>query len=414
MPVLLKRFANGYCDVAAVPAGILFAHTEAGAVKVSLLSPKLEPLWTVSATSPESLMFLRLAALDDKRFCVVGKGNKTGHAYIWNGKQWEDLGGTFGNYPLLVRPNGESFEIVWQIGVAHAKRRAGSVSLLAIKQTSQGFAGWRSGQPVLRDTEYSLKFKDSDGVTRTLGEVQRYTASLIVGQWSEPGKVGIAGDYLGDIFTIIPGDSFEPYVVTVAGGFAVASRTSQGATVAFVTLPLPKHEPKAGTVPTPPPQPEPEPESVPAPKTRIDVVKRNRQKYDKEPKGNRRAFLITNATAWDLRSEGAGLFAKPSGNNYNRYSTDCIIFKSGYMLDVLGDGEGDADPQWNFTGPDGASGKADVSKWRNPLDPAIFEPEPTPTPQPTPTPEPEPPASINVKSELTAIRDRINVLLGQL
>jgi hypothetical protein len=430
MPVLLKRFAKGYCDVAYVDGVILFAHTTGdGKVQVEQLSAKdLKSQASTAIMLPEAPMFLRFAAISKTRWCVVGKGQRTGHAYAWlsdarqqtgasHGGPLKDLGGTFGNYPIIVRPIFSSFEVNYQVAPARARSYLGigQVADFPIKQTSQGFAGWDGLHPVLRDSEYSLLFKDRDGAPRRLGEVQRYSGSLIVGQWNETGKVGIAGDYLGDIFTVIPGDSFEPYVVPVGSGFAVASRTSQGATVALVTQPFPKHEPKAGTVPTPPPapQPEPEPPSVSIPNG-LNHVKAARAKYASKS-GNERAFLICNYVAWQMRNDGAGCFYKSSGNHYRGASIDVLIFKPhGYTFDILGDAEGDARPQWSATQP---TGRGDVKRWLAPVDPATFDPTPPlpepPTPQP-PTPEPEPPASINVKAELTEIRDRINVLLGAL
>jgi hypothetical protein len=417
MPVLLKRYSRGYCDVAYVDGVILFAHTTGdGKFQVEQLSAKdLKSQVSVALKFPEAPMFLRFAAISKTRWCVVGKGQETGTAFAYDmgGSGLLKLGGTFGNYPIIVRPHGATFGVILQTGKASAVRfllDSNAGNPIAIKQTSQGFAGWNINQPVLRDSEYSLLFKDKDGAQRRLGEVQRYSASLIVGQWNETGKVGIAGDYLGDIFTIIPGDSFEPYVVPVGIGFVVASRTSQGATVALVTQPFPKHEPKAGTVPTPPPAPPPEPEPEVSIPNGLNHVKAGRAKYASKS-GNERAFLICNYVAWQMRNEGAGCFYKSSGNHYRGASIDVLIFKPhGYTFDILGDAEGEARPQWSATEP---TGRGDIRKWLAPVDPATLDPKP-PTPQPTPTPEPDPPASINVKAELTAIRDRINVLLSKI
>ena len=93
------------------------------------------------------------------------------------------------------------------------------------------------------------------------------------------------------------------------------------------------------------------------------------------------AFAITKAVAWVLRSEGAGLLAKPSGNNCEGYAVDIVMYPDGTIFDILVDGGGANTPQW------GASAPVNPNGYRPAIDPG---PRPIPTPTPTPTPEPSP------------------------
>jgi hypothetical protein len=54
----------------------------------------------------------------------------------------------------------------------------------------------------------------------------------------------------------------------------------------------------------------------------------------------------------------------------------------GATFDILGDAEGDADPQWGRTKP---SGYGDVDKWRRPVDPGgVVDTPPPPPARPSP------------------------------
>jgi hypothetical protein len=158
----------------------------------------------------------------------------------------------------------------------------------------------------------------------------------------------------------------------------------------------------AGTTPSPPAsQPSPEgPPSASIP-NHLDVVKEARERYA-DKSGPERAGLICNYVAWTLREEGAGTFYKPSGGNWNQRSMDAIIFKpNGETFDILGDAEGDANPQWVRTKP---SGFGDPAKWRAATDPDGL----------TAPPPPPPPSDDSVKETLIAIRDRLDALLAKL
>lgn len=140
------------------------------------------------------------------------------------------------------------------------------------------------------------------------------------------------------------------------------------------------------------PPPEPPPVAIP---NHLDVVKAARQKYAAES-GIKRAGLITNQVAWDLRSEGAGLLAKTSGDNYQGKSADTIIYKpGGETFDILGNGEGSADPQWTRTQP---TGFGDVSKWV-----AASEPAGTSNPPPPVDPPVDPPPTSTTDQKLDEV-----------
>jgi hypothetical protein len=58
------------------------------------------------------------------------------------------------------------------------------------------------------------------------------------------------------------------------------------------------------------------------------------------------AFEITKRAAWILRSSGAGLLSKPSGNNCQGFSVDVIVYSDGYAYDILSDSGGNNGPTW--------------------------------------------------------------------
>jgi hypothetical protein len=90
------------------------------------------------------------------------------------------------------------------------------------------------------------------------------------------------------------------------------------------------------------------------------------------------AFQIVKRVAWALRHEGAGLLAKPQGNNCEGFATDIIAYPDGRIFDVLTNGGGDEDasgnpipgtgngPVWN---PAGNGRVDDISRCRAAIDP---------------------------------------------
>lgn len=111
-----------------------------------------------------------------------------------------------------------------------------------------------------------------------------------------------------------------------------------------------------------------------------DTVALWRRIYDDLPPGNERAFRIANATAWTHKEEGAGILHKPSGNNFQGYATDIVVYPDGRHYDVLVGGAEEARPTWRLiTNPP----RVDPARWRPPLDPQLEEPgEPPPPPRP--------------------------------
>ena len=175
---------------------------------------------------------------------------------------------------------------------------------------------------------------------------------------------------------------------------------------------VPAPTPAPPPTPSPSPTPSPGHPIMPAPTERLDVVQQARNRYDGMPPGPKRAFSIVNAIAWALRGDGAGLFEDTSGSHYNGCSLDVLIYRSGHMIDVLGDAENNAKPQWSYTGPGGESGQGDVSKWRPAVDPATLEDGPQP--QPPPAPQPGPIDAAALKSALLEIRVEVDALLAKL
>jgi hypothetical protein len=204
------------------------------------------------------------------------------------------------------------------------------------------------------------------------------------------------------------GNTFDLDCIALNGTLRVVYATTQGEQPGqYGLLDLDRSRPRVNltVAPPPPPQrpsprppPEPPPVSIP---NHLDVVREARERYADES-GPERAGLICNYVAWKLREEGAGTFYKPSGGNWNQRSMDAIIFKpNGETFDILGDAEGDANPQWVRTKP---SGFGDPAKWRAATDPDGL----------TAPPPPPPPSDDSVKETLIAIRDRLDALLAKL
>ena len=113
------------------------------------------------------------------------------------------------------------------------------------------------------------------------------------------------------------------------------------------------------------------------------------------------AFRITKNVAWALRSEGAGLLAKPSGNNCEGYATDIVMYPDGAIFDILIDGGGANTPAWNAGAPVNPNG------YRPAIDPG---PVPVPVPTPTPPPTTPPPDLRGVLSAIAALDTKIDAL----
>ncbi len=151
--------------------------------------------------------------------------------------------------------------------------------------------------------------------------------------------------------------------------------------------------PDEPSVQPPPPPPPPEPE--PVPENHLAEVKKARDEFASMPPGTERAWRVINRAALLIGGD-YGLFAKPSGTNYNGYSIDILIRKgTGETFDCLKDAEGAAVPAWGPTQP---TGHGDVSKWRPPV---------ADSGGPNPPPPPPPPSTGYDDTEL---RKRIDAL----
>jgi hypothetical protein len=76
------------------------------------------------------------------------------------------------------------------------------------------------------------------------------------------------------------------------------------------------------------------------------------------------AFEITKRVAWILRSSGAGLLDKPSGNNCQGYSVDVIVYSDGYAYDIISDSGASNGPTWQPLPL-----LTDLSRYKPPFDP---------------------------------------------
>lgn len=72
------------------------------------------------------------------------------------------------------------------------------------------------------------------------------------------------------------------------------------------------------------------------------------------------AFQITRLSA-QLIGGDCGLLAKPSGNNCDGFAVDIHLYRDGFHYDVIGDGGGANNPQYNLVGL-----IDDVGRWRQP------------------------------------------------
>lgn len=94
------------------------------------------------------------------------------------------------------------------------------------------------------------------------------------------------------------------------------------------------------------------------------------------------AFAICKRVAWALRADGAGLLAKPSGNNCEGYATDVICYPDGRTFDILIDGGGQNGPTWEQHHPHDPSVAARYRPAFDPgdqpkPDPIVNKPDPT-------------------------------------
>lgn len=114
----------------------------------------------------------------------------------------------------------------------------------------------------------------------------------------------------------------------------------------------------------------------------VQAVKDQLTAQGKDLSGSCGAFEITKRVAWNLRAQGLGLLRKTSGNNCGGFSVDGVMKKDGSAWDILGDGGGANNPQWNAIDP------VDPALWTAPTDPQDTTIPAPPAPTPTPAPPP--------------------------
>lgn len=99
-----------------------------------------------------------------------------------------------------------------------------------------------------------------------------------------------------------------------------------------------------------------------------------------------------------------GVLAKPSGNNYQGYSVDCLAYRQDTQLelvDIVSSSDmPEAKPSWS------AAGTATIDRWR--VSPAVAD-----TPGPGPTPEPESDELVLAIDRLTTVIDRLCNLIDE-
>lgn len=104
-----------------------------------------------------------------------------------------------------------------------------------------------------------------------------------------------------------------------------------------------------------------------------------------------------------------GLYVKTTGNQCLGYSCDIICFADGRLVDVFGDWEGAASPQWTSAGL-GEPGRCELVT----IDPGPTPgPAPGPGPTPAPTPPPTDPALEAILAEIQAVNAKLTLLLAQ-
>ena len=337
--------------------------------------------------APGPLMGERVAVSPVGSIAVVariGSGPLQDRAYACRmGQDWEPLG-----------PTAQLQGIAW-IGGQFVCARVGQGGGSLVEQTIEGSI---IGTDVANTSQGILYYDDLDSrwviQSQSVTKVGKYQMLKAIrrklpdgrivacGQVTNPDRIVIAS-FDGSIAFQAGEQINTPVFVTVGSQLACLVK---GGVLKTFTPPYPKVDLPA---PVPPPEP-PEPPEPPMPPTIPNhkaTVAKWREYYADLPPGNERAWKIANATAYDHRSEGAGILSKPSGNNWKGYAIDIVVYKDGRHFDVLVDGEGEARPTWRLvTNPP----TVDPGRWRAALNPGTT-PGPEPPPPNPPPPNPPPP-----------------------
>lgn len=127
------------------------------------------------------------------------------------------------------------------------------------------------------------------------------------------------------------------------------------------------------------------------------------------------AFEITKRVAWQLRDQGVGLLAKPSGNHCDGYSVDYLVRSDLSGIDILSDAGESNGPAWQPSEPPGTF----AGRWRAPFDPdppPLNTAEPvatapyTPPPVAEPAPVPASPAPVSPSQQNILLRALLRAL----
>jgi len=245
----------------AVPTSIMAARIGRAGSDVWLMT-----LW--QQPTPEPLMFVRAAAGANGAIVAVGKGNRTGAAYVVRADRCEQLAPvTNGNNPIAVLSVGAGVLIRWiePGGIIATRWPDGSTQRDPIPPPWTGTA---TGILDLAGDGSAL-YMDA-ARTRQIGEwiftkpIAR--AGVVVGQGDGPPAIRVAVG--NEVFTALeaPDASAEdPHLSVLENGrIFVSAFTSRGASVALIDPPYPPAEhPTAPPAPPAPPPPKPPPPPAP-------------------------------------------------------------------------------------------------------------------------------------------------------
>lgn len=196
-------------------------------------------------------------------------------------------------------------------------------------------AGPQNGRPtvekVIKEVEKEIR---ADGYP--LQEATILRTAYAVGQ-----VVDLCFDFAYGIEEPIPG-----------GEYTKADLEAQGKIATGPSSPGDYTPPQDG-----PPPPPPTGEGVPT--NALSIVVAVRAKYPTPLYGSKQHACLREIAK--SLGPSAGLLSKPTGNNYNGFSVDALIFKpKGEIYDVFISSDGPAKPQFSYTGV------GDIERWRQP------------------------------------------------
>lgn len=305
---------------------------------------------------------------------LVGEGNATGHAWLWNGAGWRDCGPTigvgtcaFGTGVLCVCRSGDTYHSI----------------NLDTGEITEGHAAFGSqGIRYVNDQNLPIPGDASmfDGVVHEFTD----RGDVRVGQGHDfgtlaNGRLLEGGDCYFPKFKR-DGDRLAVYIVQFKSGRGVGHLLSRAD---VDRLPMPAPHP-----PPPPPPPPPPTKEPPVSINHLDTLQRVRAKYPEKIDAVQ-AVAILNETTWEHRDEGLGLLRKDGGNHGPQPTTGILCSCDWIVNSKTGTG-GDC----LVKGPDSTIGELNIATptWNDgtPFDQSHFvqpvAPDGTVPPGPNPPP----------------------------